>query len=271
MEYTSQNYRVFFPIHCISTLAVLRYFLKKQGRSAGAVLWIDGRVASGKTQLAVTMGDFFNRGRNWENQIKHLQTTKSKPKVIVAQLLKYRNAVIILDDIKKEETSGSRDNAKNITDLLVRSIYTGKTGIFGIEDQPIDSAAIITGEYFKEIASTSSRLLYLDIDNFLQEETNSKQFKKIQRDKFYLAKFMSHFLQWLLQQAEDGELAKQIELKLTNLQDEAEELFQGALSTRMIEIMANFQLVSEILNLFFEDSRIQKKIATNFSKKAKTL
>lgn len=269
MDYTAQNYRVFYPIHCISILAVLRYFLKKLGRSAGAVLWIDGKVASGKTQLAVTMGDFFNRSSNWEDQIKHLQTTKSKPKLIAAELSKYRNAVFILDDIKKEETSGSRDNTKNITDLLIRSIYTGKTGGFGTDEQPIDAAAVITGEYFKEIESTSSRLLYLNIDDFLQKETNSNQFKNIQKDKSYLAKFMSYFIQWLFQWIEDINNAKFLETTLTNLQNDAAECFHGELSTRMAETLANFQLVSEILNEYFKENQIPKIYCTEFHKKSR--
>lgn len=258
MEYTAQNYRVFYPVHCVSILAVLRYFLKRTGRSAGAALWIDGKAASGKTQLAVTMGDYFNRSSNWEDQIKHLQTTKSKPKLIATELSKYRNAVFILDDIKKKETSGSRDNAKNITDLLIRSIYTGKTGGYGTNEQPIDAAAIITGEYFKEIESTSSRLLYLDIDGFLQEETNSRQFKKIQKDKFYLAKFMSYFIQWLLRWVENVNYAEILETALIDLQNDAAKCFHGELSTRMTETLANFQLVSEILKKYFEEKHIPK-------------
>lgn len=37
----------------LGTMAVLRSFLKEQGISAGGVLWLDGKVSSGKTELAI--------------------------------------------------------------------------------------------------------------------------------------------------------------------------------------------------------------------------
>lgn len=271
MKYSKWNYKVFYSLHCISIIAILRYFLKGYGISAGAVLWIDGKVASGKTQLAITMGDFFNRDGGLSKQIKHLHTTKAKTKVITEELIKYKNAVLILDDIKKEETVRNRENAKNITDLLIRSIYTGKIGEAGIEEEEIEATAIITGEFFKEIDSTISRVLYLNIDNFLQEKENSVQFREIQTDKYYLAKFMSYFIQWLLKKMEMGEGQEFFSKIYMNLQQEVSQSFHGELNTRIVETVTNFQLVSEILNIYFEENGVFSKDRVAFwedSKKA---
>lgn len=268
IKYNQWNYRVFYPIHCVSIIAVLRYFLKKQGISAGAVLWIDGRIASGKTELATTMGDFFNRGEDVDGKKKHLLSTKARVSKFAGELKKFRNAVVILDDIKKEETAASREKAKNITDLLIRSIYTGKIGESGIEEETIDATAIITGEFFREQQSTVSRVMYLNIDNFLQDNENSSQFKEIQADTYYLARFMICFLRWFLGKTEsEGNFFIKT---LSHLQDDLSEYFYGELSTRMIETVANFQLVSEILNMYFEEKGVYRKSREVFYEDSKT-
>lgn len=264
MKYSQWNYEIFYSIHCISIIAILRYFLKELGISAGAVLWIDGSVSSGKTSLAITMGDFFNRSNDWRKQMSHLHSTKAKTKVIAKELVKYRNAVFILDDIKKEETVRNRENAKNITDLLVRSIYMGKIGEEGIEEKSIDATAIITGEFYNEKESTTSRVLYLNIDNFLEKDKNKKQLDVIQQDKYYFAKFMVYFLQWLMKKSESNERQEYLKIKFGELQEELSEHFQGKLNRRMIETVANYQLVSEILNLYFQENEISQKEREKF-------
>lgn len=201
IKFNSWNYHVFYPIHCIPILAILRYFLKKQGLPSGAVLWVDGDVGSGKTQLSVTMGDYFNR-TNGSGLSAHLCTTKAKFNDVSRKLAASRNAVLILDDVKKEESSRSRENTKNLTDLVVRSIYSGKIDAINGDGAKVDASAIITGEFFKEQASTISRVLYLQISNFLNDAQNSAHFKTIQENQYYLADFMACFLVWLLEEME---------------------------------------------------------------------
>ena len=147
LKYNQWDYEVFFPIHCIPILSILQHFLKKTGFVSGSILWIDGRAGSGKTQLAVTMGDFFNRGDS-HSLLSHLNSPKAKYNDICAKLANYKNAVFILDDLKKEETSRNRDNSKNISDLVIRSIYMGKIDSAIDGNENVETAAIITGEFF---------------------------------------------------------------------------------------------------------------------------
>lgn len=272
IKYSSWSYDIFYPIHCIPILSVLQYFLKMQGNVAGAVLWIDGKVGSGKTQLSMTMGDFFNRGSS-KGLSSHIHTTKAKYNDICENLPKFRNAVFILDDIKKEESSRNRENSKNITDLLIRSIYKGKIDSPNVEGEPVDVSAIINGEFFKEQTSTTSRVLYLQIDNFLNQKDNSVRLKEIQENPFYLADFMCIFLIWLLKKMENGQEIEKMRVMLELLKQEKKStaLFWGKeMGSRMIETVANFQIVSMILDEFFESGRITKERREEFLEKSKT-
>lgn len=271
IKYSSWSYGIFYPIHCIPILSVLQYFIKKLGSVAGAVLWIDGKVGSGKTQLSMTMGDFFNRGSSYGIS-SHVNSPKAKYNEICENLPKYRNAVFILDDIKKEESSRNRENSKNITDFLIRSIYKGKADSPNVEGVPVEASAIINGEFFKEQTSTVSRVLYLQIDNFLNQKDNSDHFKEIQNDPYYLTKFMCLFLVWLLKKMEDSHAAEKLYLDLENLKQQKDlaDLFRGQVSgSRMIETVANFQIVSVVLDEFFKDCRIDKDCRKEFLEQGK--
>lgn len=49
VRYNSMNLRTFYPFHCIAVMTVLGHFLDELGERAGMTLWVDGKVASGKT------------------------------------------------------------------------------------------------------------------------------------------------------------------------------------------------------------------------------
>ncbi|MDD3417125.1 MAG: hypothetical protein PHY47_24545 [Lachnospiraceae bacterium] len=256
LDYTNQNLKIFFPIHCISILAVIRNYLKEKEISAGAVLWIDGKVASGKTQLAMYAGDFFNRGNRWDDVVQHIHSPKSRKANIMRQLEECQNAVFILDDIKKEETVRNKENAKNNTDSIVRSIYFGKIDDEKEDDNNVNATGIITGEYFKEQTSTISRLLYMNIGTFLQNKDNSNDLKVLQKNKKYLANFMRYFIRWILIKREsDDDYFDKISIDYRDLKEELEEEFKNDISTRIIEIVATFQLVTTILVDYFKEKR----------------
>lgn len=270
IRYNNWNFHVFYPIHCIPILAILRYFLKKQDPPSGAVLWIDGDVGSGKTQLSVTMGDYFNR-TNGSGLSAHLCTTKAKFNDVSRKLAASRNAVLILDDVKKEESSRSRENTKNLTDLVVRSIYSGKIDAINGDGAEVDASAIITGEFFKEQASTISRVLYLQISNFLNDAKNSAHFRTIQENQYYLADFMACFLVWLLEEMENPQNIKNMCTKLDSLKrgKELNEYFSGKkIGSRIMETVANYQLVSEMLSSFFKNKGITESECKEFLKQS---
>lgn len=262
IKYNMYKLDILYPIHCISILAVLRSFLKEQGIPAGAVLWIDGKIASGKTQLAITAGDFFNRKGTWNEKLRHLHSPKSKTKDVAKELVKYQNAVYILDDIKKEETVRNRENAKNVTDLIVRSVYMGKIEGNGLEKESVDSTAIITGEFFKEQISTMSRILYLNIGGFLEEKRNSEILQELQDDSTYFADFMNFFIQWLICKIQNEKYAEKFSAKMEILNSDVKKNFNGELSTRIIETIVNFQFCSEILRDYFIDININNMEVT---------
>lgn len=93
-------------------------------------LWLEGKVSSGKTELAITAGDFFNRKGSWDDRVKHLHSPKTRIKSIERELKKYQNAVFILDDIKKEETVRNRGKRKecNRPDCAFRIYGENRTG-----------------------------------------------------------------------------------------------------------------------------------------------
>lgn len=254
IQYNLMNLRVFYPIHYMQIFAVLKYFLKEYGISAGAVLWIDGVVASGKTELAYTVGDMFNRCSDNISMKKNLYSTKIKTKELEKKLLEYQNAVLILDDVKKEETVRNRENTKNVTDLVVRSIYTGRLGNAQSENDIVNASAIITGEFFKEQMSTISRILYLNIGNFLQERENSECFKQIQRDKTYFAGFMRYFVQWIFENIEGNKQNLNLKRIIKTVSEELSKADRtGELWTRMQELHTNMLISNEIIYEYLKD------------------
>lgn len=252
LEYNSMNMRVFYPFHCVCVMSILRYFLKEQGKRGGVVLWVDGEVASGKTELATTLGNFFYRGNSRDKAIDHVCTTKIRTNELESELVKCQGCVFILDDVKREESTRNKENTKNVTDLLVRSVYDGKIG-----NKRLNATAIITGEYFKEQKSTASRILYLNISSFLRDEKNSKDLRMLQNDPDYLTEFMYAFIRWLLGKMEDTEYKRNFAEKVEKFFSEP---ISGAywmgkeLSSRMQETYANFTLCSEILREFLTET-----------------
>lgn len=277
LRYNMMNLHVFYPIHYMQIIAVLRYFLQEHGISAGAILWIDGVVASGKTELSFTMGDMFNRFGNTASMKKNLYSTKIKTKELEKKLTDYQNAVLILDDVKKEETVRNRENTKNVTDLVVRSIYMGRLGKEQSENDIVNASAIITGEFFKEQMSTISRILYLNIGNFLQESENSACYREIQSDKTYFAGFMRYFIQWIFRNMENQKQSFDFKRIIRDVSEMSnEEGIAGELSTRMQELYVNMLICTQTINEYLKDvlgadSNKVKKFFTVCKKEIKEL
>lgn len=256
VRYNSMNLRIFYPFHCIAVMSVLGRFLDELGKRAGMTLWVDGKVASGKTELVVTLGNFFRRGSSRSDMISHLHTTKIKKKNLESELIKYQNGIFVLDDVKKEESSQSNYTVKQITDLVVRSVYTGL-----VDDISIHTNAIITGEYFKEQESTISRLIYLNVGDFVQKEENSKALECIQSDKNYFNQFMCSFIAWLLKKTDDEAYRMELGDKLAGCREESEAKlgnFEKELRPRMIEICTLLFFSTEMIREYLGDSLCEK-------------
>lgn len=256
MRYNLMCLRIFLPFHCIAVMTILGHFLDELGQRAGMVLWVDGKVASGKTELVVALGNFFRRGSSRSDMISHLHTTKIKPKNLETELLRYRNGIFVLDDVKKEEGSQSKYAVKEKTDLVVRSVYTGLVG-----DVSVHTNAIITGEYFKEQESTISRLVYLNVGDFVQNQKKSDALKCIQEDRYYFNHFFCSFIAWLLKKTDSAEYRLELEAKIAGSREEAEEKlgnFEKELRPRMIEICSLIFFSTEILREYLLESLCKK-------------
>ncbi len=256
VRYNCMNLRIFYPFHCIAVMTVMGHFLDELGERAGMTLWVDGKVASGKTELAVFLGNFFKRGNSRSDMISHLHTTKIKYKNLEPELIKYQNGIFVLDDVKKEESSQSKYNVKQITDFVVRSVYTGM--VSGVS---IHTNAIITGEYFREQESTISRLIYLNVGDFVQNRGNSEALACIQEDNNYFNRFMCSFIAWFLRKTDDEALQTELEGKLAGSREEAEERlgnFEKELRPRMIEICSLLFFSTEMIRDYLIDSLCEK-------------
>lgn len=250
IKYNLLDMRVFYPIHCISILAVIGYFMQKNNISSGVVLWLDGEVASGKTELAITLGDIFNRGGKYIDMKKNLYLTKIKTQEIEQKLLEYKNAVLIIDDVKKEETTRNKENGKNVTDIVVRSIYLGKLG--HSQNDTVNATAIITGEFFKEQVSTVSRILYMNVGKFLQGKKHSDSLKTLQTDKTYFADFMRYFICWLLRKAEENALDFNDIMQSVSATIERQPI-TGEISPRTNEIYRNFLICTQVVYTYLNE------------------
>lgn len=252
MRYNSMNLRVFYPFHCLAVMSVLNYFLNEMGKRAGMILWVDGEVASGKTELAIALGNFFDRGSSRSSMTNHLHTTKIRHKNAEAELIRCQNSIFVVDDVKKEDNHQNKETVRWVIDKVVRAVYLGMT-----DSGSVNANAIITGEYFKEAESTISRLIYLNIGGFLQNEENSKALRCIQEDRRYFNQFMCSFIAWILRKTGDESYRTELDDKLTKSHIEAERRiydFQKSLRPRMIELCALLLFSTNIIKDYLCDS-----------------
>ena len=210
MKIVEEKQEVFLPILLANMAALLNRPLGKRGSAPAIVLWLGGRPGSGKTELAVALGSFVNKNpRDWTEFGRKVFSAFGKPKNMVQSLAEHHGIMFLLDDVKGEKVQGQRDNSRTCVDICIRSVNAQKiasaflAGQQALTEMNVDAGAIITGEEMKIYESSVARIVYLDIDDFVNSEKASAALMRLQDEPYILCDFMVHFLRYLLEKAED--------------------------------------------------------------------
>ena len=261
MNVLGREPEVLFPVFFVNVTSMIAYFMDACRRNVGISLWLDGKMGSGKTTVAQTVGNYLTAGlldsfQGSRNEIMAFEKTK----VVLELMHRCRSIPMILDDKKAEKASAQRDKVWNNIDILIRSVTNQYIAQFGKETGLSDeykkekfySSVIITGEYLETYPSTIARLVYLDMGDFINNKNASNAIRKYQENPKLLADFMGHFCRFLCTKASDSKYWKERVLMWDDLWERNKGYFYGSNQSRFAQTMTALQLAARVIRDFSE-------------------
>jgi len=207
-------------------------------------LWITGEPGSGKTQLALYLGSFYNKPAQRNDSMfagNYLRANEST-KYIRERILKNRDNTVILDDVKSEDSKSLGEHKNTNIDTLVRSVYDHNLSGF-----PVYSNAIITGEYRPNGNSTLARMILLPLKSFQESPENLETLSFFQNNGYLLTDFIILFLQWVCHQLEDTDFLPTLQSEKTRY---ASHYISEGFSARSSETLTTLRLGLYLLENF---------------------
>lgn len=249
-----QKPNILYPVFLVGVAALLNRILGRNGIAPALVMWIGGRPGSGKTELACTLGSFINKDPLDRTKARRkIFSAFGKPKNMNLSLIQHRGLVFILDDVKAEKVLGQREKTKICTDICIRSVKAQKQmDAFDAYQQEkmeetLDAGAIITGEYMDIYQSSMARMVYLDIDNMINDMEYSKTLKKLQDNPHILSDVMVYIIQYLCGRYMDREYLVGLEETKEELWNEDKKLFYGTNQSRLADSLSSLQLTARVV------------------------
>ena len=194
---------VLYPVFAINLLSVIRDPFADAGIDLALTLFLEGRSGAGKTTLAQVIGMFTDAetesyAGNYHK--RRLVSSTEKAACVVKSLTESRGITFILDDVKREKVERQRGKSRAASDIVLRSVYQGNTteqSSSSSLQSPVETSAIITGEFRETSDSQNARMAILDIAEFMQEEENRLVLTEFQRNPMLLQGVMGEFIRWL--------------------------------------------------------------------------
>lgn len=184
----------------MNLLASVSSVFFKNGLFTPFTLWLTGAPGSGKTQGALYIGTFYNKPAKRDDSYFHnnfLRANASKNSFL-AYLKNRRDNILILDDVKTEDSDSLKQHALTNIDTLIRSTYD-----HNIDGTPVYSYGIITGEYTPHMNSTLSRILILPLEDFKSQPQNLRSLQAFQENGYLITDFTILFCHWICQKLND--------------------------------------------------------------------
>lgn len=196
----SHNPKVFYPLFLLNIMSITNGYLRLLGEKQfmKITVWLAGASGSGKTELAKAMGTYVFADSDLNCNAVSATTRRN----CVLENLSYSSgSVFIFDDVKHESVRDRNNGVKNKIDDILRSVFNGRlTDVINRQAIPplIDACALITGEYRQTEESQNARLLYLNVDGFLQDKKNSETLRTLQKNPLWLTTVCCDYIRWLL-------------------------------------------------------------------------
>ena len=265
MNILNENLEILYPIFTMNILSLLNGILGIKDKAPALTMWLDGNPGSGKTALACALGNFVNKNmRDHTQEKKKIFSAYNKPKTMVQSLSEHQGINFILDDVKAEKVSGQKDNSKTCVDICIRSVESQKivqtfsNAQLILLEKTLRAGAIITGEYLDIYKSSLARIVYLNVNNFVNDEQCSKALEKLQNNPYILTNFMVHFIQFLCNKYLAKSYWELIIKKKNKIWEERKKDFYGINCSRLANNLSSLQITSRILQYAVKDWEVKE-------------
>lgn len=266
----NHNSKVFYPLFLLNFMAITsRYFrLLGEKQFMRITLWLAGNSGSGKTELAKAMGTFvFEDGDLNCNAV----TATARRNYVLENLSHSSGSVFLFDDVKQETVRERKNSVKNKIDDILRSVFNGKlTDVINGQAMPplIDGCALITGEYMQTEESQNARLLYLNVDGFLQDEKNSETLRILQKNPLWLTTVCCDYIRWLLAKIEDDTFRSFLKGKLDEMRCEKRKYVDINNAVRLNENRHMVEMTNILLKTYFRERELTEEFISKCARNA---
>lgn len=261
-----RNRNIFYPLFLYNIMAISNGFFRVIGEPEfmKLTLWVDGKSGSGKTELAKTAG-VYTFGDQMLN--KELVAATGKRRDALRHLAQSSGSICILDDVKAERVRERKNSMRNTVDDLIRSTFRGRlTDSIGMNSEPnwIDACVIITGEYLDTYESLNARMMYMQVDGFVDEAKNSKALRVLFQNPTWLTSVCGGYIQWFLKMMEESSFSKLLQEKLSELRS-GEKMYEGINnSARLNENRHMLDMAAFLSAMFFQELGMPQKFTECF-------
>lgn len=245
---------ILYPVFFMNIAALLNHMLGKKGRAPSLIMWLGGRPGSGKTELACALGSFINKDiQNRAKIARKLFSAFGRPRDMNLSLFQHKGLVFILDDAKKERAQGQRENTRTCIDICIRSVKSQKLlesfdkSQRARAEEGLDAGAIITGEYMDIYQSSMARMVYLEVDDLINNTEYSQTLRRLQDNPHIFSDLMTYIIQYLCcKYLDETYWGKIVKIK-DDLWEEDKKLFYGTNQSRFADSMSSLQLTARLV------------------------
>lgn len=232
------------PLFLCHVAALLNEPLSRFKKAPALTIWLSGQSGSGKTSLAKALGTILNTGGE---DYESITAAYTKSADVVDLLSRYHGLVFVLDDVKGE-SAGRKERRRQNVDICVRTtegqriVETFRKEQRELLNRKLDVGCIITGELSDNPVSTAARMLYIDVENFVNEEDASEALGKLQKNPGILNDVVAAIIRFLCVHLEDERYLAELAARKEQFWQRGKKLFFGSNRSRLANTLSSLEL-----------------------------
>lgn len=236
--------REMLPLFLCHVAALLNLDLARFKKAPALTLWLGGQSGSGKTSLARALGTILNTG---DEDYDSITAAYAKSADVVDLLSKYHGLVFILDDVKGE-SAGRKERRRQNVDICVRTtegqriVETFRKEQRGLLNRKLDVGCIITGELSDNPVSTAARMVYVEVENFVNEQDASEALGKLQKNPEILNDVVAGIIRFLCSHLEDESYLTELVARKEQFWQNGKRFFFGSNQSRLANTLSSLEL-----------------------------